>query len=36
MGGFMAIAIHIETSDTRAKDYAMGPWTGNIPEGIRA
>jgi extracellular elastinolytic metalloproteinase len=33
---FMAIAIHIKTSDTRATNYPMGDWVRNLPQGIRA
>lgn len=35
-GDFMAIAIHVKTSDTRAKSYPMGDWISNKPAGIRA
>lgn len=32
---FMAIAIHVKTADTRAKNYPMGDWVYNNPAGIR-
>ncbi|KAG4438422.1 hypothetical protein IFR05_006075 [Cadophora sp. M221] len=32
---FMAIAIHVKTADTRAKNYPMGDWIYNNPAGIR-
>lgn len=34
-GDFMALAIHLKTSDTRAKNYPMGDWVANDPSGIR-
>ncbi|KAH8595777.1 putative extracellular metallo proteinase mep [Bisporella sp. PMI_857] len=34
-GDFMAIAIHIKTTATRATDYPMGPWVSNKVAGIR-
>ncbi|KFZ19247.1 hypothetical protein V501_00743 [Pseudogymnoascus sp. VKM F-4519 (FW-2642)] len=34
-GDFMAIAIHLKTADTRAKNYPMGDWIANDPKGIR-
>lgn len=35
-GDFMAIAIHVKTTDTRAKNYPLGDWIYNNPAGIRA
>lgn len=35
-GDFMAIAIHLKTSDTRATNYPMGAWIDNNVNGIRA
>ncbi|KFX87633.1 hypothetical protein O988_09343 [Pseudogymnoascus sp. VKM F-3808] len=35
-GDFMAVAIHLKTSDTSATDYPMGDWIANDPKGIRA
>ncbi|KAG4410930.1 hypothetical protein IFR04_015939, partial [Cadophora malorum] len=32
---FMAIAIHVKTADTRSKNYPMGDWVYNNPNGIR-
>lgn len=34
-GDFMATAIRLKPSDTRATDYAMGAWVFNDPAGIR-
>lgn len=34
-GDFMAVAIHLKKSDTRAKNYPMGDWIANDPKGIR-
>jgi extracellular elastinolytic metalloproteinase len=34
-GDFMAIAIHVKTSDTRSKAYPLGDWIYNNPAGIR-
>lgn len=35
-GDFMATAIRLKASDTRAKNYPMGNWIANTPAGIRA
>jgi extracellular elastinolytic metalloproteinase len=35
-GDFMATAIRLKASDTRAKSYPMGAWINNSPAGIRA
>lgn len=35
-GDFMAVAIHIKPTDTRATDYPLGDWVWNDPKGIRA
>jgi extracellular elastinolytic metalloproteinase len=35
-GDFMATAIRLKSSDTRAKNYPMGAWINNSPAGIRA
>jgi extracellular elastinolytic metalloproteinase len=35
-GDFMATAIRLKASDTRAKNYPMGAWINNSPAGIRA
>ncbi|KAL2068533.1 hypothetical protein VTL71DRAFT_14870 [Oculimacula yallundae] len=32
---FMAVAIHIKATDTRAKNFPMGDWVSNRPNGIR-
>ncbi|GAO13523.1 hypothetical protein UVI_02016010 [Ustilaginoidea virens] len=32
---FMALAVHLKSSDTRSKDYGVGPWVANRPNGIR-
>jgi extracellular elastinolytic metalloproteinase len=34
-GDFMAIAIHVKTTDTRTTDYPLGDWIYNNPAGIR-
>jgi extracellular elastinolytic metalloproteinase len=34
-GDFMAIAIHMKTSDTRATNYPVGDWIANDPAGIK-
>jgi extracellular elastinolytic metalloproteinase len=34
-GDFMAIAIHMKTTDTRRTDYPMGDWVRGRPSGIR-
>ncbi|KAG8160668.1 hypothetical protein KVR01_008932 [Diaporthe batatas] len=35
-GDFMATAIRLKETDTRATDYSMGAWVYNNPAGIRA
>lgn len=35
-GDFMAIAIHVKTTDTRVTNYPLGDWVDNTPKGIRA
>lgn len=35
-GDFMATAIRLKSTDTRATDYAMGSWVYNNAAGIRA
>lgn len=34
-GDFMAIAIYLKTTDTRAVNYPLGDWVANDPGGIR-
>ncbi|KAF6802259.1 extracellular elastinolytic metalloproteinase [Colletotrichum sojae] len=35
-GDFMATAIRLKPTDTRATDYSMGAWVANNPVGIRS
>jgi extracellular elastinolytic metalloproteinase len=35
-GDFMAIAIHVKTTDTRTTNYPLGDWVDNKAAGIRA
>ncbi|CZS99711.1 hypothetical protein WAI453_002365 [Rhynchosporium graminicola] len=32
---FMAVAIHIKSTDTRTRNFPMGDWVSNRPNGIR-
>ena len=34
-GDWMAVAINLKTTDTRATNYPLGDWVNNSPAGIR-